>query len=94
MEECETIMDRVVVTRNSSHRAAPIAELKAEAAEIFGPDRVASEENLEDAIKRAIADAHTRSSNGSESCAVLIAGSVVTAGEARGIIRKLKGGGE
>ena len=94
LEECETIMDRVVVTRNSSHRAAPIAELKAEAAEIFGPDRVASEENLEDAIKRAIADAHTRSSNGSESCAVLIAGSVVTAGEARGIIRKLKGGGE
>ena len=94
LEECETIMDRVVVTRNSSHRAAPIAELKAEAAEVFGPDRVASEENLEDAIKRAIADAHTRSSNGSESCAVLIAGSVVTAGEARGIIRKLKGGGE
>jgi len=94
LEECETIMDRVVVTRNSSHRAAPIAELKAEAAEIFGPDRVSSEENLEDAIKRAIADAHTRSSNGSESCAVLIAGSVVTAGEARGIIRKLKGGGE
>jgi len=94
LEECETIMDRVVVTRNSSHRAAPIAELKAEAAEVFGPDRVASEENLEDAIKRAIADAHTRSSNGSESCAVLIAGSVVTAGEARGIVRKLKGGGE
>ena len=92
LEECESIMNLVVVTRNSSHRAAPIDTLKAESEEIFGMDRVVSYENLEDAIKFAIAQAHNHNQSGLENCAVLIAGSVVTAGESRAIIRKLKGG--
>ena len=91
LEECETIMDRVVVTRNSSHRAAPVDTLRAEAIEVFGVDRVTSFDELEEAIKFAIAEAHNRNQTGIENCGVLIAGSVVTAGESRAIIRKLKG---
>ena len=92
LEECESIMNRVVVTRNSSHRAAPVDTLKSEAIEIFGADRVTSFDQLEEAIKFAIAEAHNRNQGGIENCGVLIAGSVVTAGESRAIIRQLKSG--
>jgi dihydrofolate synthase/folylpolyglutamate synthase len=92
LEECESIMNRVVVTRNSSHRAAPVDTLKSEAIEIFGADRVTSFDQLEEAIKFAIAEAHNRNQGGIENCGVLIAGSVVTAGESRAIIRRLKSG--
>ena len=85
-------MNRVITTRNTSHRAAPLDSLTSEAVEIFGSDRVRSCESLEAALKSAIAEAHSQNQSGIGNCAVLIAGSVVTAGEARAIIRSLKGG--
>ena len=92
LEECESIMNRVITTRNTSHRAAPLDTLTSEAVDIFGNDRVRSCESLEEALKSAIAEAHSQNQSGIGNCAVLIAGSVVTAGEARAIIRRLKGG--
>ncbi|NCV76640.1 MAG: bifunctional folylpolyglutamate synthase/dihydrofolate synthase [Actinobacteria bacterium] len=90
-EECEPIMSRVTVTRNSSHRAAPLDELRGQAIEVFGPDRVSSHDVLTDAISEAMEQARLLNAVDDGNCAVLITGSVVTAGEARSFISSLKG---
>jgi len=90
-EECEPIMSRVTVTRNSSHRAAPLDELPGQAIEVFGPDRVSSHDVLTDAISEAMEQARLLNAVDDGNCAVLITGSVVTAGEARSFISSLKG---
>lgn len=91
LEQCEAIMNRVIVTRNSSHRATPVEDLFIEAKEVFGLDRVEQSPDLESAIKRAIGLAIELNKAEQSNCGVLIAGSVVTAGEARAIIRGMKG---
>jgi dihydrofolate synthase/folylpolyglutamate synthase len=88
LEEFEAIMTTVIITKNSSHRAAPIDELSAQAREIFGGDRVLTKDSLESAIDAAITQAKFEVEMNDKSCAVLIAGSVISAGEARAIIRK------
>ena len=88
LEEFEAIMTTAIITRNSSHRAAPIDELASEAREIFGENRVLTKENLESAIDAAITQAKFEVEMNDKSCAVLIAGSVISAGEARTIIRE------
>ena len=90
-EECEPIMSRVTVTRNSSHRAAPLDELRGQAIEVFGPERVSSHDVLTDAISEAMEQARLLNAVDDGNCAVLITGSVVTAGEARSFISSLKG---
>lgn len=91
LEEFEPIMSQVVITRNSSHRAAPVDELADSAREIFGDERVNTAADLESAILRAIEEARVDGAVNERSCAILIAGSVISAGEARAIVRKLKG---
>lgn len=91
LEEFEAIMSQVIVTRNTSHRAAAIDELADSARDVFGNDRVNVAPNLEAAITAAIDEAKMDIAVNDRSCAVLIAGSVISAGEARAIIRKLKG---
>lgn len=88
LEEFEAIMTTVIITKNSSHRAAPIDELAAQAREIFGGERVLTKDSLESAIDAAITQAKFEVEMNERSCAVLIAGSVISAGEARALIRK------
>ena len=88
LEEFEAIMTSVIITKNSSHRAAPIDELAAQAREIFGEKRVLTKDSLESAIDAAITQAKFEVEMNERSCAVLIAGSVISAGEARALIRK------
>lgn len=90
LEELEGVMSNVIVTRNSSHRAASVDELFDSAREIFGGERVQKFETLESAISAAIEQAKLQNAVQDSNVAVVIAGSVVTAGEARAIVRKLK----
>lgn len=90
LEELEGVMSKVVVTRNSSHRAASVEELFDDAREIFGGERVQKYDTLELAISAAIEQAKLQNAVQDSNVAVVIAGSVVTAGEARTIVRKLK----
>jgi dihydrofolate synthase/folylpolyglutamate synthase len=90
LEELESVVNRVIVSRNSSHRAADLSELKASAQGIFGSERVTAIESLQEALVKAIEQAKLDNGVSDSNTAVLVAGSVVTAGEARGIIRRMK----
>jgi dihydrofolate synthase/folylpolyglutamate synthase len=90
LEELESVVNRVIVSRNSSHRAADLSELKASADGIFGSERVTAFESLQEALVKAIEQAKLDNGVSDSNTAVLVAGSVVTAGEARGIIRRMK----
>jgi dihydrofolate synthase/folylpolyglutamate synthase len=84
--ELEQVMDSIIVTTNSSIRSTNIGELEKIAIEIFGHDRVFAHEKLADALDKAIKDAIRPLSD--ETIGILITGSVVTAGDARKILRK------
>jgi len=88
LEEFEAIMTTAIITKNSSHRAAPIEELAAQAREVFGDHRVLTKDSLESALDAAITQAKFEVEMNEKSCAVLVAGSVISAGEARAIIRR------
>ncbi|GAA0942705.1 folylpolyglutamate synthase/dihydrofolate synthase family protein [Nonomuraea longicatena] len=81
----EPVMDEIVVTRNSSPRSMPAEELGRLAEGYFGEDRVHVIERFDDAIDRAIgmADAEGEFSG----TGVLITGSVITAGDARLLLK-------
>jgi dihydrofolate synthase/folylpolyglutamate synthase len=79
-------MDSVIVTANSSPRAMPVEQLERVAMEIFGSHRVFSAHSLSEAIDKAITDSVRPLSE--DTIGILITGSVVTAGEARTIVRK------
>jgi len=88
LDELEPALSDIVVTTNSSPRSMPAGELAELAAEIFGEDRVQIADRLDDAIDLAAsiadefdADAVSRGLPGA--AAVLVTGSVVTAGDAQ-----------
>lgn len=83
--ELEQVMDSIIVTANSSSRSTPVDKLEKIAIEIFGADRVFSDESLEKALERAIKDTIRPLSE--DSVGILVTGSVVTAGEARSYLR-------
>ncbi|CAN2211425.1 FolC Folylpolyglutamate synthase [Candidatus Nanopelagicaceae bacterium] len=83
--ELEQVMDSVIVTANSSTRSTPVDKLEMIAIEIFGADRVFSDESLEKALDRAIKDSVRPLSD--DSVGILVTGSVVTVGEARSYLR-------
>jgi dihydrofolate synthase/folylpolyglutamate synthase len=84
--ELEKVMDSIIVTKNSSTRSAAVADVEVLATKIFGSDRVFSADSLEAAIEKAIKDSIRPLSE--ETIGILITGSVVTAGEARALVRK------
>jgi len=84
--EFEKVMDSIIVTKNSSSRSMPVAEIEKIARSIFGADRVFAADNLEEAIEKAIKDSVRPLSE--DTFGILITGSVVTVGEARTIVRK------
>ncbi|WP_371784013.1 bifunctional folylpolyglutamate synthase/dihydrofolate synthase [Streptosporangium subroseum] len=81
----EPLMDEIVVTRNSSPRSMDVDDLAALAEEIFGMDRVHQVERMDGAIDRAIG--LVDSLGEFSGAGVLITGSVVTAGDARLLLR-------
>jgi dihydrofolate synthase/folylpolyglutamate synthase len=88
-EELEGVFSTVIISKNNSHRAAEISELEMTARELFGGERVTAIVDLSQAISRAIELARQENALNDLNCAVVIAGSVVTAGEARSILRKM-----
>ena len=86
LTELEKVMDSIIVTKNSSTRSAAVADVETLASKIFGADRVFAVDSLEAAIEKAIKDSIRPLSE--ETIGILITGSVVTAGEARSIVRK------
>src|SRR6266576_1061470 len=90
LAELEPLLDEIVVTRNSSDRSMDPEETAELAAEIFGEDRVQSAPRLDDAIEAAVALAdeadEADAETGPGSGAVLITGSVITAGDARRLL--------
>ncbi|MSV62791.1 MAG: dihydrofolate synthase, partial [Actinobacteria bacterium] len=88
LEALEPIADRVVLSANSSPRAMDITELERLAKQIFGHDRVTAIPTLSDAIRKSIEQAKLDNDINDGNCAVLITGSVVTAGEGRTIVKK------
>ncbi|MGF1428173.1 bifunctional tetrahydrofolate synthase/dihydrofolate synthase [Kitasatospora sp. LaBMicrA B282] len=81
LEAFEPVLDEVVVTQNSTHRAMPVDQLAAQAVEVFGEDRVQVEPRLDDAIDAAVTLAEEEGDLAG--VGVLVTGSVITAGEAR-----------
>ncbi len=81
----EPVLDEIVVTRNSSPRSMTAQELAARAVPLFGEERVRVVERLDEAIDTgiALADAEGEFSG----TGVLITGSVVTAGDARHLLK-------
>ncbi|WP_304528392.1 glutamate ligase domain-containing protein, partial [Mycobacterium sp. E796] len=84
----EPAFDSVVVTYNGSPRALDVESLALAARERFGPDRVATAENLRDAIDvaTALVDEAATEIGAAESFSgtgIVVTGSVVTAGAAR-----------
>ena len=85
LEALEPVLDEVVVTRSLSPRALDLQTLGALANEVFGADRVEMLASLPDALDFAIARADQASHLGS--VGVLVTGSVVTAGDARRLLK-------
>jgi len=88
LEELEPVLSEIVVTTNSSPRAMPVDQLAELARDYFGEDRVQVAERLDEAIDIAVsladaADADAASAGLPGSSAVLVTGSVVTAGDAQ-----------
>ena len=94
LTELEPVIDRVVVTQNSSDRAMPIDKLYELAVEIFGVDRTYREDNLRSAITYSMEQVTLLNQVSDGVSAVIIAGSVVTAGESRAILRSIQGARE
>ncbi|MEV4721575.1 folylpolyglutamate synthase/dihydrofolate synthase family protein [Micromonospora noduli] len=88
LELLEPVVDQVVVTRNSSPRAMPTEELGVLAAEIFGEERVASAEEMPDAIELAVAMAEEDVPGELSGVGVLVTGSVVTVADARRLLKR------
>ncbi|MES9542955.1 Mur ligase family protein [Actinomadura sp. NPDC000600] len=89
LDQLEPVLAELVVTRNSSPRSMPPEELAEIAEGIFGPERVHVAERLDDAIDRAIGLAEETGEY--RGAGVLITGSVVTAGDARTLLRVEEG---
>ncbi|HEX3732255.1 MAG TPA: folylpolyglutamate synthase/dihydrofolate synthase family protein [Mycobacteriales bacterium] len=90
LEVLEPVADQLVVTRNSSERSMDPDELAAVAVDIFGPDRVNVSLRMDDAIESAVAIAEEEDFEGGSplsSSGVLVTGSVVTAADARRLLR-------
>lgn len=82
LQALEPVLDEVVITRNSSHRAADPQQLGQLAGEIFGEHRVRVVPNLVDALDQAaeLAD------DGGVAGGVLATGSIVTAADVRALL--------
>jgi folylpolyglutamate synthase/dihydropteroate synthase len=92
LAELEPVASQLIVTGNSSARSMEPGKLADLAASVFGPDRVTEAARLDDAIEVAarLADewdaGQARGAGLPGSAAVLVTGSVITAGDARQLL--------
>ncbi len=89
LKALEPVVDRLVVTKSESPRALPVSDLFDEAVKVFGSDRVFKEDDLNSAITYAMEQVTLINQVSDGVSAVVITGSVVTAGSARVILRKI-----
>ena len=89
LEALESHVSQVVCTQNSTDRSMSAVALGRVASEVFGEDRVSVVADLATAIDRAatLAEAGEMIDSSIGSGAVLITGSVVSAGEARTMLK-------
>ena len=86
----EPVLAHIICTENSTERSMSAADLSDLAGDIFGAERVTRADRLDDALEQAIilADAGGEGfENAIGSGGVIITGSVITAGEARTLLR-------
>ncbi|WP_199442372.1 bifunctional tetrahydrofolate synthase/dihydrofolate synthase [Umezawaea beigongshangensis] len=89
LTELEPVVSEIVVTSNSSPRSMDADTLGGLAVQIFGDERVVVAPRLVDAVENAVELAEEADDDGVVSGAgVVVTGSVVTAGEARGLFGK------
>ena len=90
LDAFEPVFAEIICTQNSTARALPAEELGEVARGIFGVDRVHVARRLDDAIEKAatLAEAGGVYGEAIGSGGVLITGSVITAGEARSMLRQ------
>ena len=91
--ELEPVLEQIVCTQNSSDRSMSAEALGEIAADLFGEHRVRVVPRLDDALEEAVTLAETGGSSGESigSGGVLVTGSVVTAGEARTLLKRKVG---
>ncbi len=94
LQALEPVLAEVVVTRSSSARGMEPAELAELAEDVFGEDRVHVVERLDQAVATAVdlaeAEAGAGGGIGGSGAGVVVAGSVVLAGDARALLGKGK----
>jgi folylpolyglutamate synthase/dihydropteroate synthase len=85
LDQLEPVLAELIVTRNSSPRSMEPDELAEIAEGIFGAERVHVAERMDDAIDQAIGLAEETGDY--QGAGVLITGSVISAGDARTLLR-------
>ena len=84
LDQLEPVVSDLVLTRNSSDRSMDPEKLDELAAAVFGPERVHTARRLDEALDVAVTLADEASGEeGLTRTGVLVAGSVITAGDAR-----------
>jgi dihydrofolate synthase/folylpolyglutamate synthase len=92
LAELSQVVDYLVVSQSSSARALPANDLAQIAKQFFAPEQIEVIPELRGAITYATEKANLSNQVNDGVSAVLITGSVVTAGEARMIVRNIFGG--
>ena len=92
LAELSQVVDYLVVSQSSSARALPVNDLAMIAKQFFAPEQIEVIPELRGAITYATEKANLSNQVNDGVSAVLITGSVVTAGEARMIVRNIFGG--
>ena len=92
LAELSQVVDYLVVSQSSSARALPANDLAQLAKQFFAPEQIEVIPELRGAITYATEKANLSNQVNDGVSAVLITGSVVTAGEARMIVRNIFGG--
>jgi len=90
LQALEPVLAEVVVTRSSSPRSMEVADLVEVAEDVFGEDRVHQADRLDEALTMAVdlaeADGGAGGGYGGSGAGVLVAGSVVLAGDVRQLL--------
>jgi dihydrofolate synthase/folylpolyglutamate synthase len=92
LAELSQVVDYLVVSQSSSTRALPATEIANIASQFFAPEQIEVIPELRGAITYATEKANLSNQVNDGVSAVLVTGSVVTAGEGRSIVRSIFGG--
>jgi len=92
LAELSQVVDYLVVSQSSSTRALPANELAKIASQFFTAEQIEVIPELRGAIRYAVEKANLSNQVNDGVSAVLVTGSVVTAGESRAIVRNIFGG--